>query len=407
MIALLAALALAAPSGTEIRAWSDSGIELRPDLYGETGLRAAERLGLQAELSEGWSLRADGAVRLRQSPLDDLHLDPYRLGLAHTGSRLSAQLGRHVRLDPRGLQRLDGGSLHGGAGSAVETQVWAGRLWHPDPWSTGLVDGLGQPGDTGVVGGQLTFRPVIDGRPSPLTHVSVGAEGRWSSHGLGLRAHLAAATASPRGHSASTLVEVDPVDEALRAGLRGTLAAGRAVDVDADLRWEGLSPASAPDGANTPIDWLSPRGYGVANLGARARAGRVGLALQGGPTLRRDGATGGLGRASLSWFGDGPRASLFASAAGVGRSWFGGGGGAVGYARHGLEADADLGVYRFTGLDGGAAAVWEGRVQGRLPVIEGSRSVQLALQGAAGTDRQLARWVRGGLAVHAQLGRAP
>ena len=399
MIALwLMSMALAQPTAPELAAWMEGGVEVRPDLYGETGIRDLARLRL--EVTQGdWAFRGDGGLRLRRSPYDAARVDLTRMRLSHTGRSHDLELGRLVRLDVRGFQRLDGLALELDPGTPISGSAWAGRLWSPETWAVG---------ETWVQGFEAAWRPGdAEGRPSRTQRHTVGWEGRSAEAGLVHRLHASASIWGPRGDSGFALVEVQPTAEAVRwrGALRGEHPFGRRLDLGADLRWEGLPPPTVPGDIRTAIDWLAPSGYAIAGAFGRYRGEGWEASVSGGPTLRPRGegevVLGGLGRAGARWTGGGATGlGLFASGAAIDGSWLGGGGGELTWTNAWVPLGLDVGTWRYQGLHGDAAWIWEMRGRGRIALGE---EVSLLLDAAAGSNRQLASWVRGGLAIQGVL----
>src|SRR5690606_10786185 len=138
-------------------------------------------------------------------------------------------LGRHVRLDVRGFERLDGVSIDIDTDTAIRGSVWGGRLWHPVTWETGT---------TMVLGGQVSLSPLVDGSPSKLTSFVTGYELRAHDEGYAHRLHLAASSRTPTGLRGFAFIEVEPMArEGLRASLRGNAPIGRYVDLGAEVKW--------------------------------------------------------------------------------------------------------------------------------------------------------------------------
>jgi len=409
-VLLLAPAAWAgAPSGDDLAAWSDTSVELQPDLYGKTGARAMERLGAEVSYPDGWTLSADAALRALRSPYDPVMLDVYRLSATQKGLDYRLSLGRQVRLDARGFERLDGATVDITTPTVFTGSLWGGRLWHPGVWSKAT---------TMVFGGQVNFHPAVGGTPTPLTRFALGYEGRAYDAGFASRLHFAASSRTVRGLRGAAFVEVEPrgADTGVRASLGGTVPAGRRLDLGLQARWEGLRPDTAAEDLRTPIDWLAPDGYGIGTVRAQWHQGPWSFAAYGGPSLRPVQTTGGvsvggIGRGGLSWTDqEHITIGVFGSGAGVDGSWIGGGGGEFTWSSKGLDATADVGLYQFQGIDGHAAPIWEGRVHGRVPLWTGERNghahhLALGIDGAAGTDRQLAAWVRGGVSLQAWIGR--
>lgn len=413
---LAAPVALASePGPEELRAWSATGVELQPDQYGDTGVRALERLGVDVTFEDGWQILADGGLRVRRSPYEPLEFDLYRLAATQRGSNYTLALGRHVRLDARGYQRIDGVSVEVRTPTPVTASLWAGRLWHPATWEGGT---------TMVTGGQIHLNPLVDGVPSKLTRFSLGYEARAHDTGFLNRLFFAAAAGTPRGVRGLAFFEIQPraEDIDIRVNLHGNAPLGRTVDLGVDLRWEDERPDAWPEGVRTALDWLAPDGYGLASVELRWFGGPFALSVRGGPSLNprkhvEEGeeeyelSLGGIGRGGLTWTdGDAVTFGLFGGGAGVDGSWYGGGGAEVTWDTDFLWANADIGLYAFQGIDGARTPIWEARIRGKVPIWHAednglSRSLAIGLEGATGIDRQLVGWVRGGVSLDAHIGK--
>ena len=222
---------------------STSAIELLPNLYGDVDARFRQRLALTVDLPEHRAFVVDGAIRRLAFDDGRVVLDVHRLAVAaghRAGPRL--ELGRTVKLDPRGLVPLDGLVVEGDLGEGARAQVFAGRLWHPEP----LLDLAAALPSTWATGVGLTLRPPgVDG-PSRAVALTVGWMGTLSEGVLTNSVAAGASARGPRGATGSADVELRaPLDQEAqaRAGAVASLPVGGSLRVGPEVRWEGLDPA--------------------------------------------------------------------------------------------------------------------------------------------------------------------
>jgi len=384
-------------------AWSNTSLELRPDAYGNLVYGGFEHLQLDLALDPRVRVTMDGGLRLVPSPHDSPTFDIGRLSVAHNGRDHILTVGRFVRSDPRGRERVDGVSFDLDRGGLWYGSAWAGRLWHPETWKVG---------NTVVGGFQGHIRPPVgDGRYSRTTELIFGWEAR-GDQSFTQRLHVAATAWGPRGASAMAFAELRLAEGGpeWRATMHGYFPVGRTLDLGGDLRWEGTPPTSAPEAERFPIHWLAPEGYGVTSLMARWQSGSWATSARLGATLRPDdgeAVLGGVGRWGLRhstrtrWVGG------YALVAGFPNSWVAGGG-AEGAWSGPIVVHGDVGAYRFQPLDGADDTIWEARVRGTLPVYhlgtsEMTRHFGVSLGLAAGYSRRLQPWVRGGISLRAGM----
>jgi hypothetical protein len=396
--------AMSSSETTALRTWSTTAVEALPDLSGDTRFRLAERFGVAADLGSGWRLNGVGGFRLRAQPHELRATDIWRASVEHRGDNHRLSVGRFVRVDPRGVQRLDGIAGELDDGGTTRWGAWLGRRWHPEAPTTT---------DAWVGGTEVRLR----GRTSDA---SVGAEARAVDGELEPRIWIGGSTRSIRGDRASVLVEAG-ADNEMRAALEGQTVAGRWLDVGLGVRWEGLAPASALDDPRSPIEWLAPKGYGIAEATARWRRGDLTATCAGGTTLR-PGLTsagepdwssavqgGGQGRAALGYrLDERTDVAVFASSAGLGVSWLAGGGAAFTRIDDGWDVVADAAVWRIAPLDRAPGVIAELRTAGRVDVMDLERSdsrhvIAVGAQLAAGRDRQLSPYLRGGVELTARI----
>jgi len=388
-----AAGGVAAPrmhAGTAVQLWSRTAVEGLPDLSGDPALRLSERLGLDVRTDTGWK----GSVRggLRRTGDARWVGDLWRGSLSYTGRDHGVVLGRHVRLDARGFQRLDGISAHLDDGGPVGWRVWLGRRWHPevvlaqDAW----------------VGGTETRLSAGEGASAP--QLRLGFEGRQVGSSFALRTWGQASVRSVYGRRATVMVESD--DKArVRASLDGSLPVGRFVDLGAQARWEDLAPSTALDQPRAPLLWLAPEGYGVGSVRLAWSRGGWGVVASGGPTVRPGPELlgGGLGRASVSRRLGAGEVALFGLAAGIGRTRLAGGGLGVDLGGQQASLRVQGAGWHLRPLDQDPGFIAEVRGIGRADVVRlgGANGLVLGLAGqvSTGADRQLQPFVRGGVAV--------
>jgi len=383
------------------RLWSWSGVEARPSYYAESQLRLKQQLALSMRDRSGLSFDAAGAVR---DPLDGAWVgDLHRLALGLRGACYSASVGRFVMASERGFLRLDGAQLDLGLAPAITFHGWGGRSWHPETW---------EPGDDGLLGAELRVDPGL------VFSGGAGWEGRLVDDDIVHRLHAFGRARSVGGAWATALAEaapLEPSDSVLglpaRMALRGQAPVGGGGTMGAGLRWEDLERAVQPEALSSPMDWLSGPGYLAAELEGRMAIKRLTLQGSVGPTrhLTPDHAsTGGVARAGLG-LALGEQLSVGAALSGAlaQPSWVWGG---VAEARWqpgergalGVEA----GLFRFSPLEGPMANVVEGRLNAEAPLVRGQGGdLTLLAQVAAGSDRLLDPWIRGGLSLQGSFGR--
>jgi len=392
------ALAVPMPAGSTdlgpAQAWSTTAFEVRPDLTGQNLDRYAERLGVHVPFGNGWRIGLIGGFRSVSMPEAPLELDVWRGALEHRTESHRIMLGRIVRDDPRGLLRLDGISLDLQDDGFVQWQFWGGRRWHPE-----VADTL----DFLVAGAELRFGN------GPRSQVSVGVEGRSELGEFVQRVWAAGELRDIVGHRLKVLVEAQSRLEETewRGTLDGTLVAGRYLDLGAEVRWEGVPPATALDDPRSPILWLAPDGYGIAAASARWTRGKWSWMASGGPVVRRDAnleawATGGRGRAAIVWQATRElRLQAFGTAAGIDQAALAGGGAGIGIEDGGSMLDATAALWSIRPIDGAAAAIAEGRLTALGRVIDQVRGrlrsqIFVGARASAGADRQLQPFFYGG-----------
>ena len=382
---------------TAVQLWSRTGVEGVPTLGGDPALRFAERLGLDVRNEQGWH----GSLRggLRRTGDARLVGDLWRGSLSYTRQDRAVQLGRHVRMDARGFQRLDGISGHMADGGAWAWRAWLGRRWHPEVSAA----------KSAWVGGTEAQLTPVDSASAP--EVRVGLEGRQTPTGFALRSWGRVQVQSVYGRRGSLLVEGD--DKArMRASLEGTLPAGRHLDLGGELRWEDLVPSTALDQPRAPLLWLAPDGYGIGTVRLRWSRDGWGVAASGGPSLRRPGSEwigGGLGRAVVSRRFGASEVAVHGLAAGIGRARLAGGGAAMGLDLTEASLRLQGAVWHLRPLDQAPAWIAEVRALGQADLVRLGRDddfvIGLAGQGSTGADRQLRPFLRGGLALTGRWAR--
>lgn len=397
-----------APLAGELQAWSTLAVDARPNLItGEGYATGAWRVGLDTPLSPNLRVVGIGGVRARATGEPyTLRGDLWQGALTHTGARHSLELGRLVRIDPRGFQRLDGAQVHFADDRPMQLSAWGGRLWSPLDW---------KPGETWVVGTQARYAPDAGRVRAPRQHATLGAEVRAFEGGVHTSLMASGATRNPYGDHASGLVEVGiGEDVGLRTDLRAARQLASGLHLGGQLAWNGLPPPNALSATTSPFDWLVRDAYGLANANLTATQGPWHLSTSAGLTAQADRpfapALGGQLQASAAHHTGPWRISGELRHANIGASGLSGG--AVGVGRHaeGLRWTTDTGVWQLRSLDGAEHLVWEARATGDLTAWErqaGARVQTWRLAGGlgAGTDRQLAPWVRGNLALHVLTGR--
>jgi hypothetical protein len=356
---IVVATAFAAPPALV----SETALYARPDAWGDPTVTVAERVDLDWAAGSGWALEGDGGLRL--PPGDPTpRLDLWHLALRREWGGARLVLGRHERLDARGYQALDGGSLV--VGGATEAEVWAGRTWDAEWWSRV---------DPWIAGARVETD--LD-----TWALGAGLEGRVHGQDFAPRGFASASVTDLRGDRALLVAEASP--EAWRGRADGTVALGRAVDVNAVARWEGLPPDRGP---RTPMDFLAPEGYATGQLGLSKRAGGWSLHLRAGPTWNHS-----LGGAAHALAGSGPLAFGVETAA-IGGSSLAGLTSSLGIGPTSLG----FALYRLDPLDGDAGIVGEIRGRRSSGFSLGDLPLDLDVEVAASTDSTLALALRGGV----------
>lgn len=379
------------------RLWSWTAVEGLPSRLGETELRAAEQLAVELAPGRRTTIYGIGAVAKSAEGDGPDTVELYRLHATWRQPSLVLDAGRLSRWDVRGRHHLDGINAVIGSGK-LTADAWAGQLWHPETW---------QVGHTLVGGGELGWRP------RPGVHALGGAEVRGDLDGaeaVGLRLHAATSAWGARGQRALALIEGQPA-EGVRATLDGTLPVAQRLELELGGRWEGLEPATLPVALDSPQAWLGAEGYGVVTAGARLKAGMVFAQATGGPTFHPQSADelGGSARVEVgAQTEQGLRIGVAGVGAAIGDGWVAGGTLGGGLEHDGLDLRAEGGLFRYMALAGGLGEVAEGRLRAEVPLLDrgnlrSTRRLVLATELAAGTDRILSRWMRGGLALHGTL----
>ncbi len=405
---LLAGPAMAAPPNLV----ATSRLELVPDTDGTTRARVAHGLRLGVRLAPGWRFDLVGAARFGGAFGVGRLAELNRIAVRYDSPGLSVSVGRVASPGTIGTSLLDGVVLGlRSLESVVVGRVWFGHAWHPE---LGLPD---MPNLAG--GGEVHLRPhAKGGGRGPISVVLGGSlrgagaapEGRlWTSFegingrgglwGLGVEGGLGAPGTLP----------VVP----LRAHARVRGPVSKAVDLGAELRWEGLPRIGIPMRAPSALELLAPDGYGVARFKMVTRIGPVHLDLTGGPTVQpvlgRTVRAGGITRLSGSIpVGKLGHVGALAVVAGFGRSLAGGGGASGTIVLGRFDASLEATLLRFVGLDHSQG--WVGEVRARAgvllpPPIEHGPSVRILGQLAGGADRVLLASIRGGLAVEVVMGK--
>lgn len=396
---LLLALTARADDASALTTWSESAVELTPDLDGGTWGRARQQIQLEAKSGPG-SLDLDAAFQLppggQEAAEFEVHQAAYSL---RTGYGLLS-VGRQIRLDPRGWLPFDGVAFDAEGTTFVRPAVLAGRLWSVEPGEEGHGTWLG--------GFGFRIRPPNGkGEASRAVAFTAGWLGRVGDAGLSHDLAAGAGWRNPKGANAALDAELRVgAERGSRADLRAYLPVGSHLALAPELRWEDLSPVGEVSGLRTPMDWLGGEGYGAASLAFDVNAGDIHFQANGGPVMHRDEAgLGGLGRGSLGWQGDGANAAIFGSAAAIGGSWVAGGGLEGGLALDRVDLDATAGLFRFQPLSQAAANVGEVRLRGTTPLIADSDAgaLDLSVEVAAGADRLLQPWARAGILLQGRL----
>lgn len=412
------------------------GGDLLPDSLGQTRNRGS--LGLSfGETWGAWQVDLSGTIR-SASEVDPVGVDIVgaveRMELAGAWGQTNLVLGRVVRMDLRGNERIDG--VHVGTESGGwSTNLWGGRLWFPEsllpgPGYSQITGTSGEDagvssGDhtatTWVGGGEARLRlakPVLDARVS----AGLGAELRVTDGSLGGRLHIGADAKGARGGGLRGVAEVDPTANRWRAQAHAGAPVTRLVDLGATWRWEDLPAATIPDAAQPPSSWLSDAGYGVATAEVRLREAGHSVVLAAGPVigvgtdpdkLDPDGSgsggsgpdgLGALGRLDAAAHVGDTTGHLFGTGAWTGENGYVGGGVGAEQSVGRVQAGVEGGLYRVRHLDDRDTWAGEARLHGGGVLIRQGRSgVSLEAELAAGADRLLSPWVRGGLLLTGTL----
>lgn len=375
-----------------------AGVEALPDTWGEPGWRdslavaLASRRGpilidVAADFRSGTWVDIDDADALR------------RLSVSWLPAYAEVQLGRHLHEDARGALHLDGLSARFMPGAAVRPALWGGRAWRVD---------TGAPVDGALVGGELGIHPSRSGF-GLLPGGAVGAEVHVVDSELLPRGFAAFGASSLRGTSIDLRAELGQDDGALAARAAGhaRLPLTGGVDAGLDLGWEELPPAEVVGQLDSPLSWLAPDGYGRAELSLISRGDGLNARIQGGPVLRQrgeaDAALGGAGSVGVR-LGDSIPLDVTLRGVTLGPSGYAGA--TLGTAARGdlLSWDGGAAVYRMQGLDERAAWVGEIRLAGERELLTGQRgALSVRLGTAAGVDRLLQPWWRGGLLLTGRM----
>lgn len=413
--ALLALLAAGAPAhATETD--TAFAVEALPRSDGESQWRGVVDLGGTEELGP-WRFSLRTGLRTSDLAAEPFVPELYRLGVGWREGGLDLAAGRLARVDSRGVERIDGATMSVGTYAPLSGAAWAGRLWFPEEW--GAPEGFGEAeegaeelGDTWVVGGELRFSP----GDIPSWGAALGTESRIAEGALTQRVHAASDWASLHGHEVGANAEIAlPTGEdpfGARAGLRGAVALGPAWAVGAAARWEGLTPAAVPQGASNPMGWIAPDGYGVASATLEYERKGYAAVAEAGVVARPadEGSAGALARVGVA-LGEGAPVEVYVRGAALGPSMLAGGGAAVRRELGPVDVRADAAVYDLRGLDQENGLVAECRLDAELPIhvreAEDGPAEAFRLRGtaAAGSDRLLAAWVRGGVALVGEFSR--
>jgi len=396
---LLLALNARADDASALTTWSESAVELTPDLDGGTWGRARQQLQLEAKSGPG-RLDLDAAFQLPPASAEAAEFEVHQLAYSvRTGYGLLS-VGRQIRLDPRGWLPIDGVAFEAEGTSFVRPEVLAGRVWSVEPGDSATRTWLG--------GFGFRIRPPNgEGEASRAVAFTAGWLGRVDQAGLSHDLAAGAGWRNPKGANAALDGELRlGAEQGSRADLRAYLPLGSHLALGPELRWEDLSPVGEVSGLRTPMDWLGGEGYGAAALALKVSAGDLSFQANGGPVMHQDETgLGGLGRGALGWQGEAARAAVFGSAAAIGGSWVAGGGLEGGLALDRLDLDATAGLFRFQPLSQAAANVGELRLRGSTPLIAESElgALDLSVEVAAGADRLLQPWARAGVALQGRL----
>ncbi len=411
-------LAPAAPYD-DLRIWTDTAIEGRPNEFtGEPYLTAAQRAGVNYTFRRGFRIEGSGDLRLREPAVPARgFVRLWRAYVEHRGGAHHLQMGRHTRIGPRGLQRLDGASMAWDAGEMISVESWAGRLWSPETWDV-QANGAG----TWSVGALTHFRPEGWRSPFRSLRASVGFEARFADEdGFQPEGFVSAGYHDTRGDSVVATVQVrgvgmegDDPDADVRAIVRARGKVTQKMWLTGRAAWEGLKPFYVPQSVSSPYDFLTRQGYGLAGGGLNWQqdAWRVDVDLMGSLHDELEGVQpGGMARGLVSWQdGGGMSAGGFLQTAAIGGSWITGGGAEYRIQRQIWQLRVDTGLYAMRGIDQALAPVWELRARGRFDVFDKNASrlrhmLHLAWDAAGGTNRNLIPWFRCGVALQYRAAR--
>ena len=411
MIPLLLALCAPAHAADSLayptkwyRLWSWTAVEGVPNHLAESQLRAQEQVAAEIAPTRTLSFYGVGSVGKSAAGDGADTGELQRLLLVWRRPDVVLEVGRLARWDVRGREHIDGFNATISRTGPLTFDVWGGQLWHPETWDTGawMDDG------TLVGGAEVTVAPVAG------FHALAGAEARYAGEDPIVRGHAAMSAWGARGERALAVVEVQP-DEGFRATVDGDMPVRRRVDVEVGARWEGLEPATLPIAIDSPQAWLGGEGYGTGTIGVRYKDGPVYARVIGGPNIHPEleEGKGGNGRLELGYrTTSGWELGLTGVGAGMGSSWIAGGAVGGGGGTDRFEVHADAGLFRYMPLSGGLSQIAEGRLRGEYPIVDSGtlrNTHRLVLVGelAAGTDRVLERWLRGGVALHGTLAGPP
>ena len=386
MIALLALWSAHAATG-EVTL----GGELLPDSFGTSRARAS--LGLSvAESYRAWQVALSGTVR-GAGDLDPV-AELERAQLEGTVGHLYVGLGRQVKMDLRGNERLDGATVSSDGGT-WSGALWGGRLWFPEALT--VTDG------TWVGGGEARVRlsqPVLRARVSG----GLGAELRVTDGAFGGRVHAGAEARGVAGGGVRAVAEVDPAENRWRAQARVGAPLTRTLDIGATGRWEDLPAATIPDAAAPPSTWLSDAGYAVAAASLRVRDAGRSVAVEAGPVFSPGEDAGAAGRLDAAATAGATTGRVFGTGAWTGANGYVGGGLGIDQGAAHLGGGVEGGVYRVRHLDERDSWAGEARAHasGSIGAMERA-GLALEVEVAGGADRLLSPWVRGGVLLTGRM----
>jgi len=416
----------------DVRVWADTAGIARPNLNtGDPYGTVAQRVGLSWNHPQGWGIRVDGGVRWREPDVpQQWFADLWRVEARYQDRRLLVQLGRHVRLDPRGFLRLDGASFRYDNRSFVGVRAWGGRIWSPysvqidSDWVAGTSLILRPPGSQGSGASRTTkLELAYEARFNPNEQMSgpgpvIAAQWLQVRH----RMYAQLAWSSYRGSSFMAFGEGQVLENTFtgRAQLKGGGRLGRSgLTLHGRAAWEGLKHHSTPTDEDGPRDFLyRNETYALAGGTLAWRKGRWYGALDGAGTYviqpnAAEGALplgGGTGRLHGGYQGTTFGGGLFASASAIGGSWLAGGGGEFTVKSDRVDAKIDTGLYPFHPIDGAVRLVWESRAFTTYTFFVQERphrttTLGLRFEGHLGADAQLTPWLSGGLAFLVRSGK--